>query len=294
MEFAMVDKRIQFRGVCCACGRVHALKGDMMVQHGYTVDYGMFNGSCQGVGHPHYGHVDAPKYLKQLIEESHDLLARLPAMIACCRDDLARAEAAYEKAKAISRTEGRQALEARNNLKNQLKACMYALNGGVKASIDMYEKMHKEWVQVEPMEVDLVVEAAEQRAARKALADAKKQAKADEQAAKKRVAEEREAKEKLAARMAELAAGAYCRLYYRGKLVKEFKQSFEDERSLLNAYHSTRQEHYLTIFPDTSELNWNLGSYFFEARDKPDGKGKRLEHYLLGGTPKSYFEVDWD
>jgi hypothetical protein len=37
-------------GTCQACGRSHAvgLKTGPLAKHGYTVDWGFFNGTCQG------------------------------------------------------------------------------------------------------------------------------------------------------------------------------------------------------------------------------------------------------
>ena len=42
----MTDK-IQLRGHCQHCGRIQAVRGTM-AKHGYTVDFGYFNGVCHG------------------------------------------------------------------------------------------------------------------------------------------------------------------------------------------------------------------------------------------------------
>lgn len=39
---------IQMRGHCQACGRRHACTNGVVAKHGYTVDYGYFNGVCGG------------------------------------------------------------------------------------------------------------------------------------------------------------------------------------------------------------------------------------------------------
>lgn len=41
-------------GICQACGRRHAVnpKSGKLAKHGYTVDWGFFNGTCQGSDHP--------------------------------------------------------------------------------------------------------------------------------------------------------------------------------------------------------------------------------------------------
>jgi len=39
-------------GTCQACGRSQAVKSNgQLAKHGYTVDYGYFNGTCSGAGH---------------------------------------------------------------------------------------------------------------------------------------------------------------------------------------------------------------------------------------------------
>lgn len=38
-------------GTCQCCGRQQKLPGGVLSKHGYTVDFGMFNGTCPGSGH---------------------------------------------------------------------------------------------------------------------------------------------------------------------------------------------------------------------------------------------------
>lgn len=42
--------RSKFRGHCQVCGRIHRLPGGRLAKHGYTVEYGYFNGECSGGG----------------------------------------------------------------------------------------------------------------------------------------------------------------------------------------------------------------------------------------------------
>ena len=35
-------------GICQLCGKRHMLPGGKLAKHGYTVDYGYFNGTCRG------------------------------------------------------------------------------------------------------------------------------------------------------------------------------------------------------------------------------------------------------
>lgn len=40
-------------GTCQACGRSHAIRANgLLAKHGYTVEYGFFNGTCSGSDHP--------------------------------------------------------------------------------------------------------------------------------------------------------------------------------------------------------------------------------------------------
>jgi hypothetical protein len=45
----MTDRRHTHRATCQVCGRVQALRdGSTIAKHGYTVDWGWFNGTCEG------------------------------------------------------------------------------------------------------------------------------------------------------------------------------------------------------------------------------------------------------
>lgn len=39
------------KGTCQCCGSLQKLPSGFLSNHGYTVDWGMFNGTCQGAGH---------------------------------------------------------------------------------------------------------------------------------------------------------------------------------------------------------------------------------------------------
>lgn len=49
------NTRTQFRAICPCCFREQAVKGDLMVAHGYTLEYGFQNGNCAGVNNAHFG-----------------------------------------------------------------------------------------------------------------------------------------------------------------------------------------------------------------------------------------------
>ena len=49
------NTRTQFRAICPCCFREQAVKGTLMVAHGYTLKFGFQNGNCGGVNHEHFG-----------------------------------------------------------------------------------------------------------------------------------------------------------------------------------------------------------------------------------------------
>ncbi|QGH74930.1 hypothetical protein MAL1_00184 [Bacteriophage DSS3_MAL1] len=55
VEKKVVGTRTQLRAICPCCFKQHAVKGDRLVAHGYTLDHGFQNGTCQGAGKPHFG-----------------------------------------------------------------------------------------------------------------------------------------------------------------------------------------------------------------------------------------------
>lgn len=44
----MLKRAATHKGHCQACGRIQCVTGGLMAKHGYTVDYGFFNGVCGG------------------------------------------------------------------------------------------------------------------------------------------------------------------------------------------------------------------------------------------------------
>jgi hypothetical protein len=74
--------KAQFIGECQLCGRVQKLPSDVLAQHGYTVDWSMFNGVCGGSKHPPYElssnliETIRPN-IRQQIQETIDRIAEL-------------------------------------------------------------------------------------------------------------------------------------------------------------------------------------------------------------------------
>jgi hypothetical protein len=46
-----MKSNIQYRGHCQMCGRIHAIGNGTLVNHGYTVEQGWFQGVCHGAGY---------------------------------------------------------------------------------------------------------------------------------------------------------------------------------------------------------------------------------------------------
>lgn len=67
-------------GTCQLCGARQRLPGGVLAQHGYTVDYGYFNGVCLGTGHPAFER--SREVLGEHIARIADYLERLEARLA--------------------------------------------------------------------------------------------------------------------------------------------------------------------------------------------------------------------
>lgn len=61
------------QGECQVCGRFQKLPAGLLAKHGYSVDWGFFNGICPGAGHPPF------ELAKDLVE---DAIARAEAQVA--------------------------------------------------------------------------------------------------------------------------------------------------------------------------------------------------------------------
>ncbi len=75
----VVGTRTQMRAICPCCFKEHAVSGDTMVAHGYTLDYGFQNGTCRGAGKSHFGTVAGRVYTSELIKELRNEAAQTVA-----------------------------------------------------------------------------------------------------------------------------------------------------------------------------------------------------------------------
>lgn len=76
-------------GQCQICGRLQALPGGRLAKHGYTVDYGFFNGICAGTGHLPF---------EQDISLIEGIIAQVSAQAAALRAEAAARETATDPA----------------------------------------------------------------------------------------------------------------------------------------------------------------------------------------------------
>ena len=76
VEKIVIGTRIQLRATCACCFRDHAVSGDRMVAHGYTLEYGFHNGPCYGAGKAHFGTEEGLQFTMGLIVNVLNAAAR--------------------------------------------------------------------------------------------------------------------------------------------------------------------------------------------------------------------------
>lgn len=295
----MSDKnsRIQLRGVCCICSKIHATKGGAMVHHGYTVEWGQFSGDCAGVHEVHYGHEKAPEVIAAYIVRLQDYLKTLPDSIAALNAILDKRNtelaALVAVGKLYSNKENRELRKTISQIEQELYALNRALDGGVESSIKYYELRAKKWVAVDLVAVDVEVEAAEIKKAKAKLAEEKRANKANELALKKAKAEKMKANSlnKKQELLESIKANNHYRLFHRGKLVKEWIAAASTENDIYDAFAAKYREHFNTLNIDDDAMYF-AGEFLMEVRTKAEGKGKKI--FEVGElTGAEYARVKW-
>ena len=219
----MNKTRIQTRGVCSICGNLQALSGSTLVPHGFNIHWGFRSGSCSGTHNPHYGHKDAPNFLKSHIEALKKEELELP-------DQIAKAE------ERIAKVEGRKAKLEEQNYKRGLERFLRSIPNMI---VELEEKI-KNWKEADPIEVDIEVEEAELKAKRQTEAEQKKAdkaAKEQEKAAKKA---EREAK--AAAKWKEILENNYHCVELDGEVIVEWTSAYESRNKLENKHYAATRK----------------------------------------------------
>jgi len=250
----------QFRGVCCVCGKDQAVNtaNGLIVPHGYTLDYGFFNGVCEGANNVHYGHNDAVDFLNDFILSIEKRRAHLPARINGLREDLELEESTGKK----------------NKIEFHINQLEYQHDKQLPMLIEYYLDRRIAWDKKEPVEYDIekVTEQKRlERAEAKKIADAAK-------AAKKAAQKIREEKAAINAAKREtvLLANNYHRLIMFGEFVREWEASYPTERAMIDDHHAIRQAEYDKLPEPKERLNWYIGSIYIDVRSKANNKGRML------------------
>jgi hypothetical protein len=284
----MKNTRIQVRGECCICGKDHAVKGALLVNHGYTVRWGSINNVCSGANNVHYGHKKAPVYLASYIESLEDYLAnRLPEYLASAKARFLQAKSEHDAHEGYSGNLSKRLSVAQREYL-EFKAD-FEVN--LPAAIAMFSARKDNWVERDTYEVDLDVEEAEVRKAREAEAKAKKAAKLAEKEVKDKAKAEREAAAfaKFEAKWEALSANNYYRLFYCGEVVESWQQTLlVNDYEIYQQLHLRRAKHWLEL-NGTDIDQWGNSSYMLEIRTETDGGGKRLFDTAIQGSATAYF-----
>lgn len=256
-----VKTKTQYRGTCCVCGKDHAVdENERMAVHGYTVDFGMFNGRCYGTNEVHYGHKDAPEFLNRYILVLEKHRAELPTKI----ED---AKKALELLVPKSRSDKWAAERLVRDLTDQY-------NKQIPMLIKHYKKAILDWKLKATEVYDVEVVTQQKRLAREAVKAEREAAKAAKKAAQK--IREDKAAINAAKREEELLSNNYHSLIYSGVLIKEWKASYPSYQAMLDDHHAKRKEVYDAIPEPKDDLNWYIGSIYVDVRTKPNGKGRIL------------------
>jgi hypothetical protein len=287
------ETRIQLRGFCIYCGKVHATSNERMVNHGYTVDWGSFNGACYGTGKVHYGHETAPQEIAEYIQLQEQKKISIPAEIARLKLSVQGNEEALASGTVANATERD---ELRRKIKSGKKTLFYLafmLDEGIDLDIYQMNKAIENWKLTPLVEVDVMVEEADARKAREVAAAEKKGAKlaANEVKAKAQADREAKALANAKAKHDALTANNHYRLFYCGELVEEWEQTADDEDSIIRMFAAKVKAHWESLGKD-EEWRWVMNRYFYDVRNKPKGGGKSLLSFYLWSA-KVYFDVDW-
>ncbi|EKO3439461.1 hypothetical protein NTE19_003353 [Vibrio fluvialis] len=261
----MTKTRTQQRGVCCYCGKEHALAAnETMVAHGYTIEWNQQFGNCSGVGCVHLGHENAPEELKSIIKSFEAQLERLPSMIEKKAQEIARYVDGGMPPKDV-RIERRKIAQWERGLKI------------IPEEIERVKKQLANWSPKAPRLVDLDVEEAEQRKVREAEAAQKKADKHEQAKAKAAAAAEREAK--AAAKWALILSENLHQIEENGAVLVEWVASYES-RKAMERDHAERlsqwcDENGVNDTQDRIDMAWTVT---MRVREN-SGKNKQLHKW---------------
>jgi len=263
--------RLQTRGICSICGKEQAVHKNNMVHHGYTVDYGIFNGSCVGTNEVHYGDVAAPLVILAVVERLEQRLNRLPAIIEGAQNELAKFPAA-------KRGEPRNLTAERNAIKGSLLNAELELEKHLPEAIEQMRQRASAWVKHDTFEVDVEALEKAERQARKTIADDKKAVKVKQEKEKSERAANRQ-------RKASEKAANILSMQWRQAIVDgttaEWQAEYSSERELYDEFN-TRVKAILIEKCLAGELTpeqayWGTYSCKCLTRTQQGKKGRQLE-----------------
>lgn len=269
-----METRIQYRSNCTVCGAYHAVdKNGRVAHHGYTVEYGYFDGACGGSKDVHYGHEDAPKVLARVLTGLNSYKARLPEMIEDAKRNVAHLKEIYAGEK--TRLNGK----ALRNAESRVTGLTNMLEVGIDKQIAHFEKRLADHKVFAPTKHDVAKEEREKKEVAAAERAAKKAEKAAKAAEKKAKAEEREAKRK-AKEAAQLEMNRH-QLFYCDELVTEWVASYESHRDMGEDI-CKRAAEIMQPKVDSGELDkWTAEHGYgleWKLRTNPEkGKGRQLD-----------------
>ncbi|QJA43062.1 hypothetical protein [Phaeobacter phage MD18] len=144
----VVGTRKQLRAICPCCFKQHAVKNDRLVAHGYTLDYGFQNGTCQGAGQPHFGTFEGVMFTQSLSRDIQHTITSLRSRAVM---------AAKGKAKPMDRKTG---LRIDNPTPAQVQAMIDRIETEIRHReyhVAQLQKMVDGWAYADPQEVEVEI-----------------------------------------------------------------------------------------------------------------------------------------
>jgi len=144
----VVGTRMQRRAICSCCFRQQAVKGDRMVAHGYTLDYGFQNGNCIGAGKPHFGTTEGVQFTQELIRNVLNTAARKRSAVEGAK---------VGEVKPVERKTGKR---IDNPTQHQINMLIHNLESEARMAEFHAEQMQKQvdqWKFVDPVDVEVEI-----------------------------------------------------------------------------------------------------------------------------------------
>tara|TARA_B100000700_G_scaffold311500_1_gene393375 strand:+ start:9017 stop:9826 length:810 start_codon:yes stop_codon:yes gene_type:complete len=248
-----------------------------MAKHGYTVDWQQFNGACAGSDNVHYGHEDAPALIQQTIGQLIQYLeVTMPRILEEALSEVSR----LENDDSASVRELRSARRRVSSIESQIEHA-------IPTEINRLKERKEGWSLGETYEVDLIKEAAEEKARKKAERDAKlaEKAKADEEKAARKA----EREEKAAAKYRTLIAEQWRQVVINGEVAVEWQAAYDSDGEYWRDMGDKLVNYIVmkTLSGDMSVDDYYDKPYkvVFKSRTGQGKQGKQIDSYKGLGLP---------